>query len=279
MTTTVNGMAVAEDKIAEEVGRMRENYEAYVRENGGEPGEAELREWAEENLIEAELFRQEAAARFPEPSDARAQQFIRENADAFEAVPEAERLMQSKDALRARALMKEIRKGVVHPDADEVRRYYDENPEEFVMPEVLRLSHICRIIGVGGSKAELFLDLLRLKSEIDNYQIPWVEAVEQYSDTFERDRGVFEPVSRGEFPQDIEDKLFALEPGTVSDVIEFGERTLHLFKLLAKDPPAPMPFKEFRDSIASMLFNRKCQTALEAFYDALKAKAVIRREA
>lgn len=277
MSTTVNGVAIDESKVVGEMARMREGYEAYVRENGSEPSEAELREWAEENLIEAELFRQEAVARLPEPTDERAQQYVRDNAAAFEGVPEAGRLAQAKEALRARALMKEVRKGVTQPDEAEARRYYDENPEQFVMPETLRLSHICRVVGMGGSKSELFLDLLRLKSEIDGYQVPWVEAVEQFSDTFARDRGVFDPVARGELPPEIEEKLFALEPGAVSDVIEFGGHTLHLFKLLAREPAAPMPFKDFRDSIVSLLFGRKCQTALEAFYDTLKAKAVIRR--
>ena len=112
MGLTVNGVAVTEEKIAEEMARLRGGYEAYVRQNGGEPGEAELREWAEEDLIEAELFRQEAAAKYSGPSDERAQQHIKESPEVYDKIPEGERLAHGKEALRARALMKEIRKGV-----------------------------------------------------------------------------------------------------------------------------------------------------------------------
>ena len=280
MGLTVNGVAVTEEKIAEEMARLRGGYEAYVRQNGGEPGEAELREWAEEDLIEAELFRQEAAAKYSGPSDERAQQHIKESPEVYDKIPEGERLAHGKEALRARALMKEIRKGVPQPDEAEIRRCFDERPEFFTVAETLRLSHICRFVRPDGAgKADLFLDLLRLKADIDSFQMNWMEAVETCSDSFRSDYGVFDPVSEGDLPPEIEAKLFALEPGEISDVIEMDGRSLHLFRLLAKEPPQPMAFKEIRESIATMLFNQACQVALEAKFDALKAVAVIQRGA
>lgn len=280
MGLTVNGVGIAEDKIAEEIARLQPRYETYVRENGGEPSEAELREWAEEDLIEEELFRQEAVARFPEPSDARAQQNIAESPDVFKAYPEGERLLRSKEALRARALMKDVRKGVPRPSEADVRRCYEEFPETFKMPESLRLSHICRLVQPGDvGKSDLFLDLLRLKADIDSFQMNWIEAVETCSDTFGQDYGVFEPVSAGDLAPAIEAKLFALKPGEVSDVIELDGGSLHLFRLLAKEPEQLMPFKEIKETIAKMLFEQACQSALEARFDALKAKAVIQRGA
>ena len=280
MGLTVNGIAIAEEKIAEESARLREGYEKYVRENGGEPSEAELREWAEEDLIEAELFRLEAAAKCPEPSDARVRQFLGEFSEIYGKIPEGERQERAKDALRERLLMKEIRKGVPQPGEGEVRRYFDEHPEVFTMPETLRLSHICRFVRADGvGKSDLFLELLRLKSVIGNFQVNWMEAVETCSDSFRTDYGLFEPVSAGDLPPEIEAKLFALELGAVSDVIELDGRSLHLFRLLAKEPQRPMVFKEVKETIATMRFEQKCQAALEATFDALKASAVIQRGA
>jgi parvulin-like peptidyl-prolyl isomerase len=280
MGLTVNGVAIADGKIAEEIARLKTRYEAYVRENGGEPSEAELREWAEEDLIEEELFRQEAAARFPEPSDERALQYIAESPEAFETVPESEKLPRSKEALRARALMKDVRKGVSRPSENVVRKYYDDQPEIFRMPESLRLSHICRLVQRGGmGKSDLFLDLLRLKADIGSFQINWMEAVETCSDTFGQDYGVFEPVSAGDLAPAIEAKLFALKPGEVSDVVELDGGSLHLFRLLAKEPERLMAFKEVKETIAKMLFEQACQSALEEKFDALKARAVIQRGA
>ncbi len=278
MGLTVNGVVIAPEKVQDEMTRLRPEYEAYVRSNGGEPDEAQLREWAEEDVIEELLFRQEAAATQPVPSDERAQQFLDDYADLFKDVPQEERLARSKAALQQRRLMKELRKGVKQPGEAEVRAYYDAHPEAFMVPESLRLSHICRFVE-PGNKADAFLELLRIKADVDGFRLNWVEAVETCSDAFARDHGMFDPVSRGDFPPEIEAKLFALKPGEVSDVVELGGRTLHLFKLLVKEPPQKLDLIDVQERVSEGLFEEACREALDAKFDALKASAVIQREA
>jgi hypothetical protein len=279
MALTVNGVAVAEERVAKEMDRLREDYVAYVRGNGGEASEAQLREWAEENLVESELFRQEAAATQPEPSDARASQWLAGHVGYYEAFPEGERLARAKDDLRVRRLEKEIRKGVSTSSEEDVRREYDAHPDLYMTPETLRVSHICRLIGPGGStKASGYLELLRLRTDLANGLLNWFEALEA-SDTFQQDRGLFDSVARGDLPPEVEERLFALAPGQVSDVLELGGRSLHLFRLLAVDPPAKVPFESIRERLGRGLFERAYQEAMERIFDALKEKAVIRREA
>ena len=277
MGLTVNGVGVAEERIVEEMARLREDYVAYVQANGGASSEAQLREWAEENLIESELFRQEALATQPEPSDARARQNIESCPDFYDQVPEGERLVRSKEALRVRALEKELRKHVPRVSDDELRREYDAHPELFVTSEALRLSHICRLIGPGGlPRSEAYVELLRMKADLANHQLSWVEALAA-SDTYQQDYGMFGPVSRGSLPAEAEEVLFALELGGVSDVLELDGRSMHLFRLLAKDPPGRVGFTEIQDRLRQILFERAYQEALEKRFDALKAQAVIRR--
>ena len=278
MSLSVNGFDIKESVIQGEMARLRPEYEAYLRTNGAEPNEAQLREWAEEDVIEETVFRQEAVASQPVPSDERAQQYLDDYADLFKDVPQEERLARSKEALQQRRLMKEIRKGVQQPGEPEIRAYYEAHPESFVMPETLRLSHICRLVD-PGSKADVFLGLLRIKAEVEGFRLNWVEAVETYSDSFSRDNGLFDPVSRGDFPQEIEDKLFALKPGEISDVVELGARTLHLFKLLVKEPPQKLDLKDVKERLAEVLFEEACREALDARFDVLKASAVIERKA
>ena len=278
MAVTVNGILIPEEKIISEATRLREGYEKYVRENGGEPSEKELREWAEEDLIEAELFRQEADAKFPAPSDERVRQHIAEHVKQYGDLSEQDSVARANGELRTRALMKSLRKGIPQPSEDDVRKYYDDYPDFFVMDETLRLSHVCRYF-YPSDKSDLFLELLRVKSELASGQMNWVDVVKQMSDTFSDDGGLFEPVMAGDLPKDIENKLFALKPGEISDVIELGGRSLHLFLLLAKEPPAPLPFKDVKQSITTLLFDQACQCALDAKFDALKAIAVIQREA
>lgn len=278
MGLTVNGVEIAETKVQDEMTRLRPEYEAYVRTNGGEPSEEQLREWAEEDVIEESLFRQESIATQPVPSDERALKFIDDYADLFKDVPQEERLVRSQEALQQRRLMKELRKGVNQPDEAEIKAHYDAHPERFVMPESLRLSHICRFVE-PGTKADAFLELLRIKTEIDSFRLNWVEVMETCSDSFTQDNGIFEQVWRGDLPPESEEKLFALKPGEVSDVIELGGRSLHLFKLLVKNPPQKLDLKDIKERLSEVLFEEACQKALEAKFDALKAAAVIQREA
>ena len=43
MALTVNGVAVPEEKVSEEMARLRDDYARFVRENGGEPSETAMR--------------------------------------------------------------------------------------------------------------------------------------------------------------------------------------------------------------------------------------------
>lgn len=278
MGLTVNGVVISETKIQDEMTRLRSEYAAYVRTNGGEPSEEQLREWAEEGVVEETLFRQEAMATQPVPSDERAQKFIGDNAELFKDYPDVERLDRGKEALQQRRLMKELRKGVKQPCEADIRAYYDAHPELFMVPESLRLSHLCRFVE-PGNKANVFLELLRIKTAVDTFQMNWVEAVETCSDSFSRDGGLFDAVARGDLPPEVEEKLFALKPGEVSDVLELGGRTIHLFKLLVREPPQKLDLKDVSERLSEVLFEDACQKALESKFDALRAAAVILREA
>ncbi len=279
MVLTVNGVIIGEEQIVGEMDRIREEYTSYVRDHGGEASEEQLREWAEENLIEIELLRQQAVATQPEPSAERVEQWIKDHAEYYGSIPEGERLARAKDDMRVRRLEKEIRKTVPKAGEEEVRRDYERNQELYITPETLRVSHICRLIGPGiGSKASGYLELLRLKTDLANGVLGWFEAVEA-SDTYEEDRGFFQFVTRGDLPAAVEERLFALKPGEVSDVIELDEYSLHLFRVLAIDPPASIPFESIRERLKVILFERAYREALEQFIDNLKEKASIERRA
>lgn len=279
MGLTVNGVAIAEEQIVEEMERLREGYQTYVRQNGGEPSEVQLREWAEEDLIERELIRLESTATQPEPSEEQALKNIEACPEYYGSMPEGERLAWSKVALRVQAFEKAVRKQVSAPSEEDLRRVYEEWPGQFMTSEALRLSHICRLVGPGGTDmSNAYLDLLHLKTELASFRLNWLEAVET-SDTYRKDYGMFDTVSRGELPPAVEAKVFALAPGEVSDVIDWGGGSVHLFRLLAKEPPRKMAFKEVREELSGVVFEQAFQSKLEAVIDALKAKAVIQRGA
>lgn len=276
MALTVNGFEIAAVEIEREMERLRKEYEAYVRREGGEPSEAQLREWAEEDVIEEALFREAAVKGQPVPSDERVRKELEENAGLYGEIPEAQRVARARAALQQRRMMREIRKGVKPPSEGDVRAYYDANPGLFAMPESVRLSHICRYVD-AGTRTEAFLELLRVRGELEKGNVLWVEAVEAYSDSFQRDMGMFATVSRDELPPDVSEKIFALKPGEISDVIDFGKETLHLFRVLVRNEPETVGFDKVKDELKGVLFEQACQDALNATFDALKAEAVIQR--
>ncbi len=277
MAITVNGVAIPPERVVQEMERLRGSYEAYVREQGGEPGEGQLREWAEDNLIEEELFRQEALATQPPPSDERVRQNIEENPAFYSGLPEAERLARSREALCVRGLQKALRKRLPKMSDADLRREYDQHPELFTSRETLHLSHICRLIGPEGApRAEALLELLRLKAELEGDTLRWSEIMHT-SDSYQEDFGVFMPVGRGDLPAEAEEQLFALKEGEISDVIELDGLSLHLFFLLSRNPPAPFKFAEVRDQLRAVQFERAFRDAFDALCDTLKQKAVIQR--
>ena len=274
MAVTVDGVEIPESEIQAEMTRLRFGYDEYVRQQGGEPSEPQLREWAAENLIEATLLKKEAATTQPVPSDDRIRKELETNAPAYAGFSEEERPGRARTALQQRRLVRELRKSVPHPAEAETRAYYEANAEQFIAPEMLKLSHICRIVD-PASRTDAFLELLRVKSEIEQGRLTWGEALGTYSDTVEQDRGLFATVGRGDMPEDIEKKLFVLNPGEMSDVIDFKGRTLHLFRVLARLAPEKMPYAAVKENLKGLLFEQACQDALNARLDALKAAAVI----
>ena len=272
MAVKVDGVEITEQEIQAEIEALRPEYVEYVRQQGGEPSDEQVREWAVENLIEGLLLRQEAIKTQPVPNEERVRKEL-ESAD-YSAFPEAQRAEQARVNLQQRRLVREIRKTVKPPADEEARAFYAGNPEVFVAGEGLRLSHICRWVD-PVTRADAFLDLLRIKSEIEQGRISWIEAVQAYSDTAERDAGMFATVTRGDLPKEAEEALFALVPGAISDVIELDTQTLHLFKLLVKLESQQMPYEAVEANLKSSLFEQACQDALNARLDLLKAAAAI----
>ncbi len=277
MAVTVNGVEISEAKIQEEIARLREEYEQYVQAEGGEPKEEQLREWAAENLIETQLFREVALATQPVPSEERVKQELDKNATLYETLPEEQRLAQASVTLQQRRMMKDIRKSAKLPSEGEMRDYYDAHPDLFIAPEALRLSHVCRYLD-AGNKAQVYLDLLELKTALDNKAIAWGAALSANSDTFRRDYGRFATVAHGELPAAVEEKLWNLGEDEVSDVIDLGMETLHLFKVTARLETTKIKYHDIKDDLRKKMFEEACSDRVNARLDELKAAAVIERQ-
>ncbi len=277
MSVKVNGVEILDAAVVEEVNRLQPDYERYVTSHGGEPDEKQLAEWALENLIEQELLTQEAQRTQEEPGEDKVGAYLEENSAALdEALTDQEKRALCVKDIKMRALVKSVRKNVTPPTAEELRKEYDDNSERFTMLESLKISHICRVPHPSIDKSQAYLDLLSLKKKLDGQEIHWVEALQE-SDTYRNDFGMFDTVMRGMMTPEIEEKLFALNRGDISDVIELESGTIHLFKILVKRDAELLPFEDVQMDIASLMFNEAAENALNELIDELKKSANITR--
>ena len=274
MPTTVNGQRIEDAEIDAEVERLKPHYESYVRENapGDEAGDEQLREWAQENLVERALI-QQAAGRaemeIPQEEIDRAYEEIKDRtgeAPAEEVKADIERQMRV-DRLMAGAV-----EGVGEPGDEELREHYESHREEMTVPEQVRASHIVKHVYSEADKKSAYEAILDLKMQLAG-GTSFEELASKTSDCPENagDLGLF---GRGQMVQEFEDVVFGLRVGEVSDVFEtqFGYHIVKLYEHRAARTP---PYEQIRDRIAEALSEQRRQEAVEAFVDSLRAQARI----
>lgn len=86
--------------------------------------------------------------------------------------------------------------------------------------------------------------------------------------------GYLGPVQKGRLNKQIEDVLFSLEEGQVSDIVEtkFG---FNIFKVDDHIEPAPMPYEQVQEKVKTLLTQQRREAALRSFFNKLTADAEI----
>ncbi|MGB4600065.1 MAG: peptidylprolyl isomerase [Trichlorobacter sp.] len=159
----------------------------------------------------------------------------------------------------------------------EIREFYDKNPETFTMPEQVRASHILITVDSKASaddkqkaraKADELLKQVKAGADFaklakDNSGCP--------SNKQGGDLGYF---SKGQMVKPFEDAAWAMKPGEVSGVVEtqFG---YHIIKVTEKRAKDKMPFDALKGRIETSLKQRKIGEQVNAALDTAKKAAKI----
>ncbi len=144
----------------------------------------------------------------------------------------------------------------------EVTGYYNKNTAEFSLAEEREFQSLA---GSEEAKARKIIEDLRQGRAIE-------EVVKESAFTL----NVFSARKDGELKKDVEDVLFSLKSGEVSEPVKIKD-SYYLFQLLKIKPARQQVLSEVQEAINANLYEKKMQEAMAKWVDELKKKAYIKR--
>lgn len=284
MTLYVNGHSVDAQNIEEEIARLRPEYERVFAEMDHDAREAQLVNWARENVIEGVLMRQEAL-RQNSPIDSKdldeAMKGVierhggRVGFDRFLAdhnLTEQQIRSDIEAQIRGHRLIEKVESQAKEPSDKQIRKFYEDNQARFMMPPMMRAAHIVKHAKPGSDPEQLKSELLTVLGKLRQGE-DFSKLAQMYSDCPDRggDLGWF---SAGQMVAAFEEALMKLRPGEISDVFE-TEFGFHIAKLIEIRPSVAIALEQVRTFISEELHRQFRQKAVEQFIDELKSRAII----
>jgi peptidyl-prolyl cis-trans isomerase C len=189
--------------------------------------------------------------------------------------------MQFEKRLAYQKLFESKFNGEVNVTEENARQYYTENPQQFEVPEQIKVSHILikpvtsdpnvePAVAKAAAKVKAEELLKQIRDGADFAELAKANS-NCPSSVHGGDLGFF---SRGQMVPAFEEAAFALKVGQVSDVVEtqFG---FHIIKVTDKKEAGTKTFEEVKNNIMAMLTAKKQAELAERYIESLKAEANI----
>lgn len=168
-----------------------------------------------------------------------------------------------------------VAKVTVSPE--EVKAFYDKNPESFTMPEQVRASHI--LITVDAKATEADKQKARAKAEDLLKQIKGgadfaTLAKEQSGCPSSKEGGDLGYFSKGQMVKPFEETVWGMKIGEISNVVEtqFG---YHIIKLTGRKQSEKIAFNTIKDRVEQNLKQQKIGAGINAMLETAKKSAKI----
>jgi len=272
----VNGVALTDQDLLREMVTIF----PYARVHNGFPKamEADIRAGAMQMMIFEELVYQEARRRqltvptaqieralaqlrqqFHSPQDY--QQFVQ---DEFRGSQELLLAKVERSLLIEKFLQQEVTdKAVV--TAGEAKAYYDQHPARFRVPESFAFQSISILAPKNATAAQI--KELRKRAEEARGQAKSATSYEQFGllaekisdDDFHVMMGDHKIVDRSKLPAAVATALLALQPGQVSDIIEFDANDYTIVRLKAHIPAGMQKFESVDQGLREQLRKEKTE--------------------
>jgi len=184
--------------------------------------------------------------------------FLSTKGDDLSDDPDAvDRIRGAREAALVRAARITLIDSRIEVDEEEIRRFYDQNPDQFGHPEQLRLRHIYRRVARDAApeereavRRELEEMLVHLRN---GAHFGDLARMHSDSETSHLD-GLIGRLSRGSLDATLEEIVWVLDEGELSDVVETAVG-FHIFRVDDRIEPFHMDFEDAHGRLTRRLTN------------------------
>ncbi|MEO0445669.1 MAG: peptidylprolyl isomerase [Verrucomicrobiota bacterium] len=271
MGLVINGESVSEWTLEEEFDAIKEHHERLGDVVCCDRDE-EFRGYARDNVLNRTLLKQESVRKFGLPAEdaisLEIERLTEEHGgeEAFHqniGIPkekQADIRKQVGDTLLVKQILDDAVGTETEPTDEELTAFCEENQSDYQTPEECRVWHLF-LEPTGAEQAEVDYETLRqARSELRQGTVDFEEKVKELCrEDHEMDMGFF---NRGTFLPELEAIIFSLEIDEVSPIAA-SPVGYHLFKLVERKAPEPLPFEEIRDRLVEdfELYRRESRVA------------------
>jgi len=147
----------------------------------------------------------------------------------------------------------------------EARAYYAKNPNKFGIPESFTFQSISFLPPANANDAQLkearkrAQDALAQAKATKNYDEFGLLAEKISEDDFRVMMGEHKAADRVKLPPAVVTALLAMQPGQVSDIIEFDNNDYTILRLIQHIPLGTQPFAQVKDPLRQQLQKQKSE--------------------
>jgi peptidyl-prolyl cis-trans isomerase C len=242
-----------------------------------------------DQLVAVHVLEQESRAKKIEVPEGEIEMHLGEVRKQFQSEEEFKQALASRhttvealkaEARREMAVAKLVEAEVgpqINVQEQDVKAFYDGNPERFQQPEGVRASHILLRVEPGASDTQKQAAKDKASGLLKELQggADFAALAKQHSqDGSGPNGGDLSFFVRGQMVPPFEQAAFALQPGQVSDVVE-TEFGYHIIKVTERRAARTIPLSEAAPRIAQFLVMQQQQEKTEELISRLRAKSKI----
>jgi len=159
---------------------------------------------------------------------------------------------------------------------DEVKKYYDEHQKEFIRPELVVLSEI--FLSTEGRTPEEMAVVQRKMEDYRNRVLKgeeFTELAKRYSEgSTAKDGGNLGTFERGQLSKQLEDAVFALNRGGISDVIQ-TKTGFEVLKVVEHFQAGQQPMDKVENEITNKIYLQKMQPTMREYLAQLREESYV----